>query len=66
MESPSELMAQLLISQKISFSQEMKNLSLEFWNKTTLIDLSVYLFSFPTIRFRAQKGKKYTAYKLRW
>ena len=30
MESPSELMAQLLISQKISFSQEMKNLSLEF------------------------------------
>ena len=47
MESPSELMAQLLISQKIFFSQEMKNLSLEFWNKTTLIDLSVYLFSFP-------------------
>ena len=47
MESPSELMAQLLISQKISFSQEMKNLSLEFWNKTTLIDLPVYLFSFP-------------------
>ena len=47
MESPSELMAQLLISQKISFSQEMKNLSQEFWNKTTLIDLSVYLFSFP-------------------
>ena len=47
MESPSELMDQLLISQKISFSQEMKNLSLEFWNKTTLIDLSVYLFFFP-------------------
>ena len=47
MESPSELMPQLLISQKIFFSQEMKNLSLEFWNKTTLIDLSVYLFFFP-------------------